>query len=261
MAMFNYLQKSKRKFTDDVLAKAVYDILKYFIIALISYLAFSLIPKETSLGKILNQRISLTYLHLAIIVVVAVSLTVIIYFLFNRKKFALIKLDLLTDRELGIPNNRALEEELPKALNWAKAENAPLSIILLDVDNFKKFNTDYTDRVADKVLAKLAKNLKDDNQLTDKIYRQHLKGDEFVIVVKDTSLEAAERAADRRRKYIARLGVEIPEYEKPFKLTVCCGVAEFNPKEDTEQTLLDRASRAMKEAKQNPGKNKTVCRD
>lgn len=256
--MISYLKKTYKKLIDDVLAKAIYDIGKYVIAVLITYLILRLFPKNTSVGEFLQKEIVVSILQFGLIILVAVSLTIVIYFLANRKRFALIKRDLYTDELTGIPNNRALSQDLKSIINWAKSENKPLSIILMDIDNFKDFNNRYGLNVADEVLIKFGTLLKSDNRFTDTIYRQHVKGDEFVIITKETILENAAKAANRKRENIASTGIQIPGYSEPFTLTVCCGVVEFNPKADNEETLLERGFNAMKNAKSKPGKNSTV---
>ncbi len=128
----------------------------------------------------------------------------------------------------------------------------------MDIDNFKELNTKFTQKTADAVLVKFGTLLKADNRLTDTIYRQHVKGDEFVIITKETILENAVKAADRKRINIAKTGIQIEGYAAPFFVTVCCGVVEFNAKADNDEAILDRAFTAMKDAKAKIGKNATT---
>lgn len=256
--MFDYLKKSYRKLIDDVLAKAIYDIGKYAVIALITYGLLNLLPSGSSVGDFLQRIISLTVLQLGLLLFVAVTTTIIIYFLINRKRFAIIKQDLHTDELTGIPNNRALKQDLNKTIEWAKSENKPFSIILMDIDNFKDLNTKFNQKTADAVLVKFGTLLKADNRLTDTVYRQHVKGDEFVIITKETILENAVKAADRKRTTISKTGIQVSGYATAFSVTVCCGVVEFNPKLDNDETILERAFTAMKDAKTKTGKNSTI---
>ncbi|REC56234.1 GGDEF domain-containing protein [Chryseobacterium piscium] len=251
-----YLENAIQKFKGDALAKLIYDTIKYLVGAIVTYIFLKLIPENTTFGEFLAKKISLSVLEFILTILVIVFLTIIVYFLFNKKKFKLIKLDLQTDELTGLPNNRALSEDLPNVISWAKSEMKPFSIILMDIDDFKDFNTKYSQSTADKVLVKFGTLLAADNRITDKVYRQHIKGDEFVIITKDTILENAVKAANRKRENIAKTGIQIPE-SGLFNLTVCCGVAEFNPKLDDEKIILDRAFEAMKIAKGNFNKNST----
>src|SRR5262245_41761244 len=109
--MVNYLKNSYKKFTNDVLAQALYDVGKYAIGLLALFGILKLIPKDFLIGNFLNKEISLTILQLFFVLFVAVSATIIIYFLINRKRFAIIKHDLHTDELTGIPNHRALSQD------------------------------------------------------------------------------------------------------------------------------------------------------
>jgi diguanylate cyclase (GGDEF)-like protein len=251
-----YFKNSILKFKSDALAKAIYDVAKYIVVAIITYFVLELVPENTTVGEFLAKKIDLTILQFSLTILVVIFVTIIVYFLLNKKRFELIKLDLQTDELTELPNNRALSEDLPKVISWAKSEMKPFSIILMDIDDFKDFNTKYTQSTADKVLIKFGTLLAADNRITDKIYRQHVKGDEFVIITKDTILENAVKAANRKRENIAKTGIQIPDLGM-FNLTVCCGVAEFNPKTDDQKMLLDRAFDAMKIAKGKANKNST----
>lgn len=251
-----YFKNSILKFKGDALAKAIYDAAKYIITLPITYYVLKLVPENTTFGEFLAKKIDFTILEFILTILVVIFITIIIYFLLNRRRFKLIKIDLQTDELTGLPNNRALNEDLPKVISWAKSEMKPFSIILMDIDDFKDFNVKHTQSTADKVLVKFGTLLAADNRITDKIYRQHVKGDEFVIITKDTILENAVKAANRKRENIAKTGIQIPGVGM-FNLTVCCGVAEFNPKTDDEKILLDRAFDAMKIAKEEAYKNST----
>lgn len=254
--LMKYLENSVQKFKSDALAKIIYDAAKYLIGAIVTYSILKFIPENTTFGEFLAKKINFSILEFILILLVVVFLTIIVYFLLNKRRFKLIKLDLQTDELTGLPNNRALSEDLPNVISWAKSEMKPFSIILMDIDDFKDFNTKYTQSTADKVLVKFGTLLAADNRITDKVYRQHIKGDEFVIITKDTILENAVKAANRKRENIANTGIQIPELGL-FNLTVCCGVAEFNPKIDDEKMIIDRAFEAMKIAKGKVNKNST----
>ena len=254
--LMKYLENAIQKFKSDALAKIIYDTAKYAFGAIITYIILKFIPENTTFGELLAKKINLSILEFILTILVVAFLTIIVYFFLNKRKFKLIKLDLQTDELTGLPNNRALSEDLPNVISWAKSEVKPFSVILMDIDDFKDFNTKYTQSTADKVLVKFGTLLAADNRITDKVYRQHIKGDEFIIITRDTILENAVKAANRKRENIAKTSIQIPEIGL-FNLTVCCGVAEFNPKLDNEKIILDRAFEAMKIAKGNFNKNST----
>ncbi|OUL64192.1 MULTISPECIES: GGDEF domain-containing protein [unclassified Flavobacterium] len=256
--MKEYLKKTYKKLKEDVLAKAIYDILKSILIALITYFILDEIPKGTTFGGFLNKELTFNILQILITITFIIISTIFIQFLLNRKRFSTIKKDLHTDELTGIPNHRALGQDLKNTIEWAKAKKMPFSIILMDIDNFKNLNTEFGQLVADNILVKFGTLLKADNRLTDTIYRQHLKGDEFIFITKETILENAVKAANRKRENIAKTGIKIQNISQAFNITVCCGVVEFNSELDTEAIILERAFDAMKNAKNEPNKNATA---
>ena len=256
--MIDYLRQTFKKLKEDILASVIYEVGKYIVVAIGAYFILKLFPKDSSLGDFLSKTISVTVLQGVFIIFFFIVATIVIYFFFNRKRFALIKKDLQTDELTGVPNHRALTLDLSKTIAWAKSEDKPFSLILMDIDDFKKFNSDFSQTVADKVLVKFATLLRLDSRLTDSLYRQHVKGDEFIIITKDTILENAVKAANRKRETIASTGIQIEGYNEPFHLTVCCGVVEFDSRADDIQSILERGFTAMKQAKSKPNKNSTV---
>jgi len=256
--MIRYIKRSFSKLTEDALGKALYDIIKYFLFVLTPSISFYLIAANSYIGKWLDNKVSVTYWQLGLFTMLVIGISITTYFLINRKKFAVIKTDLRTDELTGLLNNRALTEDIIKVINWAKSDNKPFSIILMDIDDFKKLNTDHSLKVADEVLVKLGGLLGSERRVTDSVYRQHVKGDEFVFILKETILQEASLAAERKKKTIADTQISIPNEQAMISITVCCGVVEFQPKEDDEKSILERGFSAMKEAKKKKGKNAIV---
>ncbi len=253
--MLKYIKKAFRKVKDDALSKALYDFVKYLIEIFIAYLVLNKIPLTTAIGRFLHKSYSVGPLQIFISIACVIIITSFIQHLITSKRFALIKKDLNTDQLTNLPNSRALDEELKINLGTARKEKKNLSIIMMDIDDFKKFNTIHGQITADEVLRKLGILLKSDNRITDKIYRQHVKGDEFIIIAKETNLNNALLAANRKRELIEKTRIQIENVLTPFTLTVCCGVVEFNFEKDNEVTILERAHKAMLYAKEIPGKN------
>ena len=252
--MKDYLVKSFKKFKDDALSKLLYDLGKLLLGALIPYLLLQYLPNTNSIVAKLNEKSAISYLNLIFIIVFVIVLTALIVTYLTNKRYNLIKKDLNTDELTGIPNNRALTNELKEVVDWAKTSNSLFSVILIDIDDFKNFNTTYGLTVADKILIKLANLLKSDSRITDKLFRQHVKGDEFVIIARNTNLQNAILAANRKKNTIAETDIEIHEHNQVFKLTVCCGVTEYT-NNDTPEAILERGFKAMKNAKGVSGKN------
>lgn len=252
--MQEYIRKSLDKFGQDVLSKSIYDGLKYTIILLLALLVAIFIPKSTSIGTIVNQRINLSILNIVLIVIIAVAITLLITLLYSRKKYKVLEKDNHTDELTGLLNHKAFKDNLPKAIEVCRKQNIKLSLIIIDVDDFKNFNKKYNYQIADKVLAKVGLILKSDSRATDLTFRQYLKGDEFIIIAKETDLGNAVRAADRKRN-LFKTGLDVDGAS--YWLTVSCGVTEYNFSTDTQDQVLSRLKNALDIAKSRPEKNAT----
>lgn len=250
--MLTYFKNSFSKFKQDALSKALYDILRYVIVAVLTLLIAKLIPDNTTFGSLINKTFSFSVLNVFLAIVLTIALTLLVAILYTRKKYNTLKQDNFTDELTGMLNHKALKDILPKTIDSCKKQNQKLSLIIIDIDDFKKFNKDYNYQIADKVLAKVGGLLKSDSRATDISFRQYLKGDEFIIVTKETELANAVRAAERKRK-LFKTGIEVEN--EIYHLTVSCGVTEFNFLTDSQDTALARLNNALQIAKGKANKN------
>jgi two-component system, sensor histidine kinase LadS len=161
----------------------------------------------------------------------------------------------LTDALTGLHNKRFLKIELDLAVSRAGETGTPLSLILLDLDDFKNINDSFGHSVGDDILATLARSMRSCTRESDSSCR--FGGDEFVIIMPGVKGEGAFGVAERIRNRFASDslhdvdGVEV-------KATVSLGTVEFNGGE-TAEAFLSRADGAMYEAKR-LGKNRSVAR-
>ncbi len=250
----NYLKRSITKFLGDFLSKVFYDVTKIILVALIPLLVFK-IGYDSFFISIYSFNI-FTIISYSIVLIVA---SIFCYSLIIRKRVKVLTNDLNTDKLTGLPNDRALNKELQETIVWAKKENKIFSLILMDIDDFKSLNEHYGYSAADEILVKLGEILRNDKRLTDRTYRQHVKGDEFIIIARETSLDNAWKAADRKRDIIARSEWKVENVKDPLHLTVSCGVTQLNEKDDST-TIINRAFEAMKAAKSKEGKNTVISR-
>ncbi len=146
--MLNYIEKTYQKLKDDALAKAIYDFIKY-LFGLVITLIFLNYSPQNKITTFLQKEVTLTYFVVFLCAIILVIIVLIIQALFFKKKFNSIKKDLYSDELTGLLNEKAFRKQLPELLSWAKREKKTLSIILMDVDNFKDFNTNYGQKVAD----------------------------------------------------------------------------------------------------------------
>ena len=161
----------------------------------------------------------------------------------------------LTDALTGLHNKRFLMNELNIAVSRAVETGEPLSIILLDIDDFKTINDSFGHSLGDEILTTLAHSTRSCTRESDSICR--FGGDELVIIMPGNIGQGAYQVAERiRLKFALENQREIEDVE--MKATVSLGVVSFNGKESAE-ALLSRADSAMYEAK-HLGKNRSVLR-
>jgi diguanylate cyclase (GGDEF)-like protein len=156
------------------------------------------------------------------------------------------------DALTGCCNRRWLDERLPRLVHRFAVASAPLSLLVLDVDHFKRFNDDYGHPAGDQVLASVGQTLIAALRPTDMAVRYG--GEEYVVLLPETPLAGARIAAERLRARVAATGVTAPDGRALPPVTISIGVAELQPR-DTAEVLLARADRALYRAKQG-GRNR-----
>jgi len=165
-----------------------------------------------------------------------------INYITNKK---LIKLS-ITDPLTGIYNRAKQNEELNRCINYSQRYNTDLSIVIIDLDDFKKVNDNYGHLIGDKLIIGFVKIVKDIIRKTDIFARWG--GEEFVLILPNTDLDEAIEISERIRKT-----VESNEFEKVNKLTCSFGVAQLSQADDT-YSILQKADQMLYTAK-NAGKN------
>ncbi|KQO22677.1 diguanylate cyclase [Flavobacterium sp. Leaf82] len=246
-----YIYKSFKKFKDDVLSKGIYDILKALIVSLILLLPSRRIPY---VKEIIQTRYSISIYWILISSVLLISITTLVISYLFKKKIRNVVNDNYTDELTGLKNHKALNEYLNNKIIDSKSKNESLSIILIDIDDFKKINTEVGFNVADQLLKKVGELLGNDKRATDETFRFFNRGDEFLVVAAETSLSQAYQAAERKRKMIQKNLFLIER--NIYNLTVCCGITELK-KDDDFITITNRVTEALNEAKKTSGKNDT----
>lgn len=155
------------------------------------------------------------------------------------------KKDVLTDSLTGVANRRAYEFELTRRIaNWNR-NKSPVTLILLDIDYFKKFNDRYGHSAGDAVLKAVANVLQQTMRETDLVARYG--GEEFAIVLSETPLEETKEIAERIRALIE--SSRFPFNGLILRLTVSIGVAQIQTEEDATD-FLQRADTAMYSSKE-----------
>jgi diguanylate cyclase (GGDEF)-like protein len=170
-------------------------------------------------------------------------------FLVDRQLDAL-EAQLITDPLTRAYNRRHLEMRLGETVHRRRRHGHRASLILFDIDHFKRINDANGHECGDRVLRILVDTVKARIRLTDEIYRYG--GEEFVVLLPDTGLEAAAKLAQDITDMIA--GVRVID---AGRISVSCGVGELLPEEDAD-AWLRRCDAALYRAK-NEGRGR-VCR-
>jgi len=158
-----------------------------------------------------------------------------------------------TDKLTAIANRRHFQDELARHVERYHDEGIVFSVMIVDVDHFKKVNDTYGHLIGDSVLIQLASVLTQEVRPTDFVAR--LGGEEFVIILSETDAEKALELAVQLKNT-----VEVIKWETIDRLTVSVGVSTFSAA-DTEVTLLHCADQALYRAKAN-GRNCAIhCKE
>ena len=168
----------------------------------------------------------------------------------NKKLKALSEQDGLT----GIPNRRMFNEMSATLWENAKAEESMLSMLFIDIDNFKDFNDTYGHLTGDEIVISVAQYLQENK--ADDYFVARYGGDEFVMLLPNTSLEEAKKYSNHLKHSIS----EIKETDQ-FKgrVTVSIGLGAALPNGDMKlEEFLDFVDQQLYESK-NQGKNKVTA--
>jgi diguanylate cyclase (GGDEF)-like protein len=160
--------------------------------------------------------------------------------------------DAMSDALTGVSNRRWLDDRLPRIILRHRRDHARMSLMILDVDHFKKFNDTYGHAVGDEVLRTVAAVLASSLRPPDSVARYG--GEEFVVILPATDLVGGRGAAERVRVRIADTALAVEGAPPLPRIHVSIGVAELTD-DDTPQTLLERADGHLYRAKQN-GRNR-----
>ncbi len=150
-----------------------------------------------------------------------------------------------TDPLTGVYNRAALHSGFQREWKLARRQDLPLSILVLDIDHFKKINDSYGHAAGDEVLVKIADCLRKTVRSSDMIFRYG--GEEFVILLSNTHPKGAELLAERLR--LAIRSIDCRDIAQGLRITASIGVATLNPVEETAEQLLKRADEALYQAK------------
>ncbi len=158
----------------------------------------------------------------------------------------------ITDPLTKLPNRMAYDRRFEAELARWRRNKTPLSLLMWDIDFFKKINDTYGHKAGDKTLMIIAKLLNKYCRETDFVSR--FGGEEFTMLLSDTDKKSAFILAEKIRKIIAKTGFN--SAGSAINITISCGITDLR-EGDTQESLFERADQALYKAKQN-GRNQCV---
>ncbi len=159
-----------------------------------------------------------------------------------------------TDSLTGLSNRRHIEPQLAGETARARRHQATFSVLMADLDHFKRVNDRYGHDAGDEVLREVARRLREMLRTEDRPARWG--GEEFLVLLTDTELDQAEIVAEKLRAGIADTPIEVNGHS--IDMTISIGVAQHQG-EDDPLDLIRRADQALYRAK-DEGRNR-VCAD
>lgn len=161
----------------------------------------------------------------------------------------------ITDRLTGLFNARHFEQSFDDLLEQARETSRPLSLVLTDIDHFKRFNDTHGHKAGDVVLARTARTLRDAARAGSLDAAFRYGGEEFCLLMPDTDAETAAAAVELLRR---RVEDDVIEYDgKLLKVTISAGIATFPAAAGSRPLLFEAADKALYESK-SAGRNRVT---
>jgi len=160
----------------------------------------------------------------------------------------------ITDQLTGLYNRRFLSAQLGPLTQRAQCGGDPVSVMIVDIDHFKRINDTHGHDVGDAILREFAVRLASNVRPSD--FACRFGGEEFVVIMPRTTGDVACLAAERLRRQIAAAPFQTPRLSQPLDVTISIGVANAEAGDEAD-ALLKRADEALYEAK-TAGRNRVI---
>lgn len=216
-----------------------------------AYAAFAVLVSLSSLGALawlpFSERLIYAGMTSNIFHIMVLHFAIMLHYKRLEKEA---NVDYLTD----VPNRRYFIAQATRELARANRYGSQLTMLMLDIDFFKRINDSYGHKVGDEFLKNLVKVSRSALREMDIIGR--LGGEEFAVLLPETDKEKAMEVAERLRVAVAEAKVHL-QGGLPISATISIGVASLNSKDENIDELLNKADKALYKAKET-GRNK-VC--
>ena len=226
----------------------------YITLSLVSFIliVFFLYATGSSLFQMNTRFIQLIIYFLVGLFIYLSMTSLLMENFYNRlsleEQYLQLATENITDPLTGLYNKRSLNDDLKKEWARSKRTNHPFCLIMIDIDNFRSVNNTFGHIAGDQLIRELSVMIRNEVRLSDKVYRYG--GEEFLILVPESSLEITSAVAERIRD-----GIEKNHFTGIRKtITVSMGLAQSE--EDINiDILLNRASQKLLKAKEK-GRNR-----
>ena len=178
----------------------------------------------------------------------SIAILIFIIFVVYHKLQKGLEIDIITDNLTKLYNRLFFDKHYEYLISRYERFKKPFSMIIIDIDNFKKINDTYGHKKGDLILKEIGKIIKDSIRKTDLAFRYG--GEEIVILLPDTPLKEAKFIADRIR---IKISEKININNNP--VTISAGIGEYNGEDSNE--FFQKVDKALYMAKKT-GKNKVI---
>ena len=169
----------------------------------------------------------------------------------QQEKLVRLQADVDIDFLTNVHNRRSLDSRVAEEIDRAARYGGTFSLIILDIDRFKSINDVHGHLAGDRVIRAVAKLLREQTRASDFLARYG--GDEFVLLLPESTAEQARMLAEKTCKRMARTKFYCER--RVVHITLSAGVGQVMPREDTPETLFARVDEALYRAKQG-GRNR-----
>jgi diguanylate cyclase (GGDEF)-like protein len=175
----------------------------------------------------------------------------------NARRYADAREQSIRDGLTGAYNHRHFQEALQREVGRAERQGRPVSVLMLDIDDFKAINDRYGHPVGDAILERIVAEIRNEVRGDMDLVARY-GGEEFAVILPEISADAAAEVAERIRRRIDERLFRPPEADDVIRVTVSIGLAAYPLDASTKKELVERADSALYRAKRG-GKNAVVA--